>query len=87
MTHDAPDTQGYEVGYDDAGRVQIIEGAAHAEVSDAVQATALSGGCTAGAATMEAAARDAGQSDLLDQFAKDYPWRLCCQGLRAACTG
>jgi len=38
-----------------------------------VEATALSGGCTAGAATMEAAAREAGQSDLLDQFAKDYP--------------
>ena len=30
-------------------------------------------GCHAGAATMEAAARAAGNSDLLDQFAKDYP--------------
>lgn len=30
-------------------------------------------GCHAGAATMEAAARAAGQSDLLDQYARDYP--------------
>lgn len=66
--------EGFEVGYDDdAGDVQIIEGADRPEVSDDVQATALSGGCTAGAATMEEAARNAGQSDMLDQFAKDYP--------------
>ncbi|SEW41578.1 chlorophyllide a reductase subunit Y [Cognatiyoonia koreensis] len=65
--------EGYEVGYDDAGSVQIIEGVDRPDVSDDVQATALSGGCTAGAATMEDAARKAGQSDMLDQFAKDYP--------------
>jgi len=67
------DRQGYEVGYDEAGNVQIIEGVDRAEVSSDVEATALAGGCTAGAATMEAAAREAGQSELLDQFAKDYP--------------
>ncbi len=76
MTHDA-DTKGYEVGYDDAGKVQIIEGVAREdapEVPDqARNATALEGGCTAGAATMEAAARAAGKSDILDQYAKDYP--------------
>ena len=65
--------EGFEVGYDDAGDVQIIEGVDRPEVSDDVQATALSGGCTAGAATMAEAARNAGQSELLDQFAKDYP--------------
>ena len=74
MTHDATQTQGYEVGYDDSGNVQIIEGQSRADMSDAdVQATALGGGCTAGAATMAAAARQAGQSDLLDQYARDYP--------------
>lgn len=72
MTHEAPDIQGYEVGYDASGDVQIVEGVAREDVTG-VEATALSGGCTAGAATMEAAAREAGQSDLLDQFAKDYP--------------
>ena len=72
MTHEAPDIQGYEVGYDASGDVQVVEGVAREDVTG-VEATALSGGCTAGAATMEAAAREAGQSDLLDQFAKDYP--------------
>lgn len=76
MTHDS-DTKGYEVGYDDAGQVQIIEGAAREESSDPLdagtQATALEGGCTASAGTMEAAARAAGKSEILDQYAKDYP--------------
>lgn len=76
MTHE-PDTHGYEVGYDDAGNVQIIEGVARAEVpgdlSHDAQQTALTGGCVAGADKMEAAARDAGKSEILDQYAKDYP--------------
>jgi chlorophyllide a reductase subunit Y len=75
MTHDA-DTQGYEVGYDDAGEVQIIEGTAREDVTDmpaGVQQTALDGGCTASAGTMEAAARAAGKSEILDQYARDYP--------------
>ncbi|MGJ8622968.1 MAG: chlorophyllide a reductase subunit Y [Yoonia sp.] len=75
MTHEA-DTKGYEVGYDEAGKVQIIEGVARDDapalpVGD--QQTALDGGCTAGAGTMEAAARAAGKSEILDQYAKDYP--------------
>ena len=66
--------EGFEVGYDASGEIQIIEGVTpdHAEQA-AIEATALDGGCTAGAATMEAAAREAGKSDILDQFAKDYP--------------
>ncbi len=75
MTHESG-KKGYEVGYDEAGKVQIIEGVARAavEVPDQVRdAVALEGGCTAGAATMEAAARAAGKSDILDQYAKDYP--------------
>ncbi len=64
--------EGFEVGYDASGDIQIIEGVTP-EASEVVQETALEGGCTAGAATMEAAARKAGKSDILDQFAKDYP--------------
>jgi len=64
--------EGFEVGYDASGEIQIIEGVTP-EASEIVQETALDGGCTAGAATMEAAARKAGKSDILDQFAKDYP--------------
>ncbi len=45
--------EGYEVGYDAAGDVEIIRGEPRAEVSSEVEQTALSGGCTAGAATME----------------------------------
>ncbi|PUB11063.1 chlorophyllide a reductase subunit Y [Yoonia sediminilitoris] len=72
MTHE---TQGYEVGYDEAGNVQIIEGDARPDfdVTPDVGQTALDGGCTAGAGTMKAAARAAGKSDILDQYAKDYP--------------
>ena len=45
MTHD-PQTQGYEVGYDAAGNVEVIEGAPRgtddtAEISAADQQTAL----------------------------------------------
>ncbi len=67
--------EGYEVGYDAAGQVEIIEGDARDKpaIDLASQATALSGGCTAGASTMEAAARAAGASDLLDRYAADYP--------------
>ena len=76
MTTPEAQTQGYEVGYDDSGKVQIIEGVAREEavaLPEGAQQTALDGGCTAGAATMEAAARAAGKSDILDQYAQDYP--------------
>lgn len=66
--------EGYEVGYDASGNIQIIEGVEREATDESmIQATALDGGCTAGAATMEAAAREAGNADLLDQFAEDYP--------------
>ncbi|MFD0858480.1 chlorophyllide a reductase subunit Y [Roseovarius aquimarinus] len=38
-----------------------------------VQATALEGGCTAGADAMREAARKAGASDILERYAADYP--------------
>ncbi|MFN3663890.1 chlorophyllide a reductase subunit Y [Yoonia sp.] len=64
-------TQGYEVGYDEAGQVRIIEGEA-ADTTPEVAQTALAGGCASGG-TMQEAARAAGKSDILDQYAKDYP--------------
>ena len=74
MKHDA-DSKGYEVGYDAAGNVEVIEGAPRPaeDMLPADTQTAIAGGCTAGVATMEAAARAAGKSDILDQYAKDYP--------------
>ncbi len=66
--------EGFEVSYDAAGEVSIIEGEARGDVApDAVQATALAGGCSAGASEMEKAARAAGKSDILDRYAADYP--------------
>ncbi len=74
MTMPDDQRQGFEVSYDESGNVQIIEGEARSEVTDQVRdAVALEGGCTAGAAMMTAAARAAGKSDILDQYAKDYP--------------
>ncbi len=66
----------HEVVYDDAGRVRVdgvpLEGPKASE--QAAPATAADGlGCHAGADTMREAAQKAGQSDLLDQFAADYP--------------
>jgi chlorophyllide a reductase subunit Y len=64
-----PDRTGYHVDYDETGEVQVIEGAPRdAASADAPEAL----GCHSGS-TMKEAARQAGQSDLLDQYAKDYP--------------
>ena len=63
---------GYHVSYDDAGSVQIDE-ATHAPMAgDDVPVSQDGLGCHSGS-TMKEAAREAGQSELLDQFAKDYP--------------
>ena len=60
-----------EVAYDAAGKVALTAAAADALP---VGATPVDGmGCHAGAGKMEAAARMAGKSDILDQYAKDYP--------------
>ena len=63
-----------EVTYDDAGDVEVIEGEAReaAGMPPAQGAPADAMGCHSGA-DMEAAARAAGQSELLDKFRKDYP--------------
>jgi len=63
--------QAYEVTYDEAGAVQIIEGTPDAAAPAAPDLTG--GGCHAPAGQMDAAARAAGQSEILDQYARDYP--------------
>ncbi|WP_293447425.1 chlorophyllide a reductase subunit Y [Planktotalea sp.] len=82
MSHDG----GFEVGYDADGKLQITEASAPAapemmiDVSKipeltkkALQDVAVEGGCTAGIGAMDAAARAAGKSEILDQYAADYP--------------
>ncbi|MFC3181428.1 chlorophyllide a reductase subunit Y [Cypionkella sinensis] len=61
-----------EIGYDsahDAPLTQLAAGQPEPQLSAPVDGL----GCHAGAATMEAAARAAGNSELLDQYAADYP--------------
>ena len=59
--------QGFDVSYDASGTLQVIE------ASEASKAVAAEGGCSAGVDTLQAAARAAGKSEILDQYAKDYP--------------
>ncbi len=59
-----------EVTYDGAASAEVIRGEAE-HPPEAPVATAA-GGCHAGA-EMDAAARMAGQSELMEQFARDYP--------------
>ena len=59
-----------EVTYDNAATAQVIEGKSDAPAPELQGDPGL--GCHSGA-EMEKAARMAGQSDLLDQYAKDYP--------------
>ncbi len=62
-----------EVGYDSVHSAPLLDVTA-AQPQDAVAPPPVDGmGCHAGAATMEAAARSAGKSDILDQYAADYP--------------
>ena len=56
-----------EVRYDHADQAEAVTGI------DTQDLPADGMGCHAGADQMQAAARSAGQSELLDQFAKDYP--------------
>lgn len=60
-----------EVTYDDAADVQVIHGEARPDAPEPIPGAPASG-CHSGA-TMELAAREAGQSELLDRFAADYP--------------
>ncbi len=65
-----------EVEYDDAKRAEVVEGETVSGTAPDLAADPRAGdgvGCHAGAAEMAAAARAAGQSDLLDRYAADYP--------------
>ena len=63
-----------ELHYDDADRVEVITGTSNETDIPPVGSEPSDGmGCHAGAVQMEAAARAAGKSDVLDQYAKDYP--------------
>ncbi|TCM87509.1 chlorophyllide a reductase subunit Y [Rhodovulum steppense] len=65
-----------EVTYDTAHRAQVIEGTPRGQGNAPMTADPALGdgmGCHAGAAEMETAARSAGKSEILDQYAKDYP--------------
>ena len=63
-----------EVTYDAAGEAHVTLGSERRVPDGAPVAAPVDGmGCHAGADQMEAAARSAGKSEVLDQFAKDYP--------------
>jgi chlorophyllide a reductase subunit Y len=66
-----PDRSGYRVEYDAAGSVMIEEAAAET-LPESGAAPAEGGGCHAGG-TLAEAARAAGQTELLEGFARDYP--------------
>jgi 3,8-divinyl chlorophyllide a/chlorophyllide a reductase subunit Y len=62
-----------EISYDDSAATEVIRAADTPE--NVAEAAPLQDGmgCHAGADTMKAAARAAGKSEILDQYAKDYP--------------
>lgn len=62
-----------ETRYDSADEVEIHEGTAREPVPEGVTATPDGMGCHAPGAQMEAAARASGMSEILDQYAADYP--------------
>ena len=61
-----------EVTYDTASEAEVIQGEARDEAPGEAGAGVDGLGCHSGA-TMAEAARKAGKSELLDQFARDYP--------------
>jgi len=65
------DLETYEVGYSDDGTVQVTSGN-DSVIVPAQDAATEKLGCHSGT-EMADAARAAGQSEIMDQFAKDYP--------------
>ena len=60
------------IAYDDADSVEVIRD--ELAIAESTAAAPVDGmGCHAGASTMMEAARAAGKSDILDQYARDYP--------------
>jgi chlorophyllide a reductase subunit Y len=68
-------TRSVEVAYDAAAHVPLDMATAASDpvVDEATPLAATGGGCHAGAAEMNQAARAAGQSEILDRYAADYP--------------
>ena len=62
-----------ETRYDMADQTPVTEGVRDAAAPAMAGAPVDGMGCHAGAAEMEAAARAAGNSEILDQYAADYP--------------
>ncbi len=63
-----------ELHYDNTDKIEVITGTPNeTDVSFSGSEPKDGMGCHAGADQMEAAARAAGKSDVLDQYAKDYP--------------
>ncbi len=63
-----------EAVYDDAGATPVALGQVQSESAPAEgSGAAASGGCHGGAEEMRRAAEAAGKSEILDQYAKDYP--------------
>ena len=61
-----------EVTYDAAANAEVIEGRTLPDAPE-LSGTVDGAGCHGGAAELDAAARAAGQSELLEQYARDYP--------------
>jgi chlorophyllide a reductase subunit Y len=71
---DKHDQRSSEVSYDDTADVEVTLGTAREAPAEGATVAPVDGmGCHAGAGEMEAAARMAGKSEILDQYAKDYP--------------
>jgi chlorophyllide a reductase subunit Y len=63
-----------ELRYDETDKIEVLTGTSSETVVPSIKTTPTDGmGCHAGATEMETAARAAGKSDILDQYAKDYP--------------
>ncbi len=63
-----------ELRYDTTDQTEVLTGTPNETVVSSGKSSPTDGmGCHAGAGQMEAAARAAGKSDILDQYAKDYP--------------
>jgi chlorophyllide a reductase subunit Y len=73
--HDIDAGRAAEVVYDGAGEAEVtVAEAAGTPAPEAAPAQGGDGmGCHAGAATMRAAAEQAGKSEILEQYAEDYP--------------
>ena len=62
-----------EIKYDEAHGVEVLKPELVESTSQEISKSGDGVGCHGGAKTMEAAARESGKSEILDQYKKDYP--------------